>query len=167
MELSATYRFAAPPDAVWRLLTDPDVVASCLPGCDRLEPLGNDRYRAQLTLAIAAVSGRYTATVALVDQRPPGSYRMLIDGSGKAGFVKGEASVELVGEGKSTIVTVAGQGQVGGLIARVGQRLLGSVSKMMLDRFFACLQTRGSANKDKGPGAGIGEDRQGPGIPDP
>lgn len=26
------------------------------------------------------------------------------------------------------------------MIARVGQRLIGSVSKMMLDRLFACLQ---------------------------
>ena len=142
MDLSATYTFAAPPDVVWRLLVDPDVVASCLPGCDRLEPLGDDRYRAELTLTVAAVSGHYTAIVAIVDQRPPGSYRMLVDGSGKAGFVKGEATVELAGQGDSTLVTVTGQGQVGGLIARVGQRLLGTVSKMMMDRFFACLQEK-------------------------
>jgi carbon monoxide dehydrogenase subunit G len=142
MELSATYTFAAPPDAVWRLLIDPEVVASCLPGCDRLEPLGDDRYRAELTLTVAAVSGHYTAIVAIVDQEPPRLYRMMVDGSGKAGFVKGEAMVELAGQGDSTLVTVTGQGQVGGLIARVGQRLLGTVSKMMMDRFFACLQAK-------------------------
>ena len=142
MEVSGSFRFGAPPEAVWRLLTDPEVVASCLPGCDRLEPIGGDKYQAELTLAVAAVSGRYTATIALVDQRPPRSYRMLVDGSGKAGFVKGEATVELAGDGEATVVTVTGQGQVGGLIARVGQRLLGTVSKMMMDRFFACLQAR-------------------------
>jgi len=142
MELSASYRFGAPPEAVWRLLTDTVVVASCLPGCDRLEPLGDDRYRAELTLAVAAVSGHYTGTIALVDQQPPRSYRMLVDGSGKAGFVKGEATVELAGDGEATVVTVKGHGQVGGLIARVGQRLLGTVSKMMMDRFFACLQAQ-------------------------
>ena len=142
MELSATYTFAAPPDAVWRLLIDPEVVASCLPGCDHLEPLGDDRYRAELTLTVAAVGGHYTAIVAIVDQEPPRSYRMMVDGSGKAGFVKGEAMVELAGQGDSTLVTVTGRGQVGGLIARVGQRLLGTVSKMMTDRFFACLQEK-------------------------
>lgn len=142
MDLSARYTFAAPPETVWQLLTDPNVVASCLPGCDRLEPLGDDRYRAELTLAVASVSGHYTGTIAILDQQPPGSYRMVVDGSGKAGFVKGEATVELVGDGGATTVTVTGHGQVGGLIARVGQRLLGTVSKMMLDRFFACLQVR-------------------------
>ncbi len=142
MELSATYAFAAPREVVWQLLINPDVVASCLPGCDRLEPLGDNRYRADLTLTVAAVGGHYTGIVAIVDQEPPRSYRMSVDGSGKAGFVKGDATVELAAQGDSTVVTVTGRGQVGGLIARVGQRLLGSVSKMMMDRFFACLQEK-------------------------
>jgi carbon monoxide dehydrogenase subunit G len=142
MDLAASYTFAAPPTAVWNLLIDPIVVAECLPGCDRLEPIGEDQYRASLTLAVAAVSGQYTGTVAILDKRPPHSYRLVVEGTGKAGFVKGEATVELVEQNDTTIVNVKGQGQVGGLMARVGQRLLGTVSKMMMDRFFGCLQER-------------------------
>ncbi len=142
MDLSASYTFAAPPSTVWSLLNDMEVVASCLPGCERLEPIGDDKYRAELTLAIAAVSGRYSGTVAILDKRPPNSYRLVVEGTGKSGFVKGEATVELVEAQESTIVNVKGQGQVGGLIARVGQRLLSTVSKMMMDRFFGCLQAR-------------------------
>ena len=147
MDLSASYTFAAPPATVWALLNDMEVVASCLPGCDRLEPLGEDRYRAELTLAIAAVSGRYSGTVAILDKRPPNSYRLVVEGNGKSGFVKGEATVELVEDQHATIVNVAGQAQVGGLIARVGQRLLSSVSKMMMDRFFTCLQAKAAADR--------------------
>jgi len=142
MDLSASYTFAAPPAAVWTLLNDMEVVASCLPGCERLESLGEDRYRAELTLAIAAVSGRYSGTVAILDKRPSSSYRLVVEGTGKSGFVKGEATVELVEQQDTTIVNVTGQGQVGGLIARVGQRLLGTVSKMMMDRFFGCMQSK-------------------------
>jgi carbon monoxide dehydrogenase subunit G len=146
MEVSASYRFAAPPATVWALLIDPDVVGSCLPGCERLEPLGDDRYRAQLTLAVASVSGQYSGTVTILDKRPPQSYRLVVEGSGKPGFVKGEVLIELADEpDDSTTVRVKGEGQVGGLIARVGQRLLGSVSKMMMDRFFACLQEKAQA----------------------
>ena len=146
MDLSASYTFASSATTVWNLLIDPEVVASCLPGCDRLEPLGDDRYRAELTLAVAAVSGQYTGTVAILDKRPPHSYRLVVEGAGKAGFAKGEATVELREEGETTTVSVTGQSQVGGLIARVGQRLLGAVSKMMMDRFFACLQQRVAAH---------------------
>jgi len=142
LDLTASYTFAAPPATVWKLLIDPEVVASCLPGCERLEPIGEDRYRAALTLAVAAISGQYTGTVAILDQRPPYSYRLVVEGTGKPGFVKGEATVELVEQDGTTIVRVTGQAQVGGLIARVGQRLLGTVSKMTMDRFFACLQQK-------------------------
>ena len=142
MDLSASYTFSAPPAAVWNLLNDPVAIAACLPGCERLEPIDEDRYRAVLTLSVAAISGQYSGTVALVDKRPPHSYRLVVEGTGKAGFVNGEATVELIAEGDSTVVSVKGQGQVGGLIARVGQRLLATVSNMMLDRFFACLQEK-------------------------
>jgi hypothetical protein len=149
VDLSGTYTFDAPPAAVWNLLIDPQVVASCLPGCEGLEPLGEDRYGARLTLAVAAVTGTYSGTVAILDKKPPHSYRLVVEGTGRPGFVKGEVAVELVASGNQTIVTLTGQGQVGGLVARVGQRLLGSVSKVMMDRVFECLRARVAS----GPGA--------------
>jgi uncharacterized protein len=142
MDVSGSYSFAASPDAVWKVLTDPVVIAGCLPGCDRLEPIGEDKYRAAMTLAVAAVSGNYTGTVSMLDKNPPHSYRLVVEGTGKPGFVNGEATIELVADGAGTTVRVTGRGNVGGVIARVGQRLLGSVSKMMMDRFFACLIER-------------------------
>src|SRR5215467_4478235 len=147
MDLNGSYHFDAPPDVVWKLLIDPAVVGGCLPGCDGLEALGEDRYRATLMVAVAAVSGRYTGTVSMLDKNPPRSYRLVVEGKGAAGFVNGEALVELVGEGASTAVRVTGSGQVGGLIARVGQLLLGSVSKTMMDRFFGSLQRKLTATQ--------------------
>ncbi len=149
MNLSGQYTFHAPAAKVWELLNDPDAIAGCLPGCEGLEPLGEDRFRANLSLSVAAISGSYTGTVAIVDKVAPQSYRLIVEGSGKAGFVKGEAVVGLGTDAAApgqTIVTVRGDGQVGGLMARVGQRLLGSVSQMMMDRFFACLREKAEAH---------------------
>jgi uncharacterized protein len=146
MDLTGSYAFPATPHEVWKLLVDPAVIGSCLPGCDGLETIGEDRYRATLTLAVAAVSGRYSGTVSVLDKKPPHSYRLLVEGKGAPGFVNGEATVELVADGAATTVRVSGRGEVGGLIARVGQRLLGSVSKMMMDRFFDNLQRTCSAD---------------------
>lgn len=145
MQLTGRYTFDAPAATVWSLLNDPAIIAGCLPGCDHLEPLGDDRYRAKLSLTVAAISGSYTGTVAIVDKVAPDRYRLLVEGSGKAGFVKGEASVALSpleGSAGSTVVSVSGEGHVGGLMARVGQRLLGSVGQLMMDRFFACLREK-------------------------
>ena len=151
MQLSSTYRFDAPRETVWTLLLDPDVLAQCLPGCESLEPTGDDTYRATLNVGVAAVSGRYEATVKIVDRQEPSRYRLTVDGKGRGGFVKGEAAVSLaVDETRDgqTLVTVEGQAQVGGTVARVGQRLLASVSKMMMDRFFDCLSKKAVTGSD-------------------
>ncbi len=142
MTLEGTYTFPAPRERVWALLMDTTAIASCVPGCEALEPLGDDRYRAKLVATVAAISGSYEGTVAMLDKVAPESYRLVIDGSGKHGFVNGESRVSLREDGGSTIVDVTGTMEVGGMIARVGQRLIGSVSKMMLDRFFACMAAK-------------------------
>lgn len=140
MDITGSYSFAAPPDRVWTLLMDPAVISSCIPGCEQLEPDGEGRYRARLNVAMAAITGTYDGTVVMSDVAAPESYTLTVEGQGRPGFVKGTAKISLRADGEGTVVDVKGTMQAGGTIARLGQRLIGSVSKMMQDRFFACLQ---------------------------
>jgi carbon monoxide dehydrogenase subunit G len=140
MDIAGTYTFNAPPDRVWTLLMDPTVISACIPGCEGFEPTGEDRYKARLNVALAAISGSYEGTIVISDKVPVTSYRLTADGQGRPGFVKGSAAISLREEGNATVVDVQGTVQTGGPVARVGQRLIGGVSKMMMDRFFACLQ---------------------------
>ena len=142
MQLTGSYSFQASPQRVWDLLMDPAVISSCIPGCNAFEPDGEDRYKAMLTVAMAAITGTYSGTVVLADKVPHTSYRLIAEGQGRPGFVKGISSIVLRADGDSTVVDVNASVEAGGAIARVGQRLIGSVSKMMLDRFFACLQSK-------------------------
>lgn len=142
MDITGTYTFNATPDRVWRLLMDPAAIASCIPGCDRFEPDGEDRYKATLTLGLAAITGTYEGTVVITEKLPPTSYRLSVEGQGKPGFVKGNVAITLRAEGATTGVDVNGTVETGGPIARLGQRLIGNVSRMMQDRFFACLQSK-------------------------
>lgn len=142
MDISGSYTFNAPPERVWTLLMDPDVIASCIPGCDRFEAAGEDRYRARLTVALAAITGSYDGTIVITDKVPHTSYRLTADGQGRPGFVKGDSAIALRPDGATTIVNVTGTVQTGGPIARLGQRLVAGVAKMMMDRFFTCLQSK-------------------------
>jgi hypothetical protein len=142
MDITGSYRFDAPSDRVWNLLMDPVAIASCIPGCQDLAPIGEDRYRAKLSVALAAITGTYDGTVVISEKTPNTSYRLTVDGQGKPGFVRGTAVIALRADGASTVVDVSGTVQTGGPIARVGQRLIAGVAKMMQDRFFASLQTR-------------------------
>lgn len=142
MDISGSYTFNAAPDRVWTLLMDPAVIASCIPGCDGFEPSGEDRYRARLTVALAAITGTYEGTIAITEKMPHTSYRLIADGQGRPGFVKGDSAISLRADGEGTIVDVKGTVQTGGAIARLGQRLVGGVAKMMMDRFFGCLREK-------------------------
>ena len=65
---------------------------------------------------------------------------MTIEGSGNLGFANGTSTVTLTpADDGGTTVHVDADSQVGGAVARVGQRMMGSVAKGMLDRFFGCL----------------------------
>jgi carbon monoxide dehydrogenase subunit G len=142
MDISGSYRFDASPDRLWALLMDPAVIASCIPGCQALEPDGDDRYRARLNVALSAVTGSYDGIVVLSDKVPCSSYHLSVEGQGKTGFVKGDAAIALRPDGAATVLDVQGTVQTGGTIARFGQRLIAGVAKMMQDRFFASLQAK-------------------------
>ena len=142
MDISGSYTFDAPPAQVWDLLMDPLVISGCIPGCDTFEPNGEHAYRVRLTVALAAITGSYDGTVALSELAPITSYRLTAEGRGKPGFLNGSSVITLRAEGATTVVDVVGTVHTGGPIARLGQRLIGGVSQMMLDRFFGCLRKK-------------------------
>jgi len=147
MELTATYVFNAPIEKTWGLLMDTGAIADCLPGCRGLKPIGDDRYEVELGVAIAAIAGSFKGTVAIEEKQPPHSYQLIVDGSGRQGFVKGHARVTLTADADRTQVGIAAHADAGGMIARVGQRLLEGVARTTMDRFFACMAKRLEANR--------------------
>jgi carbon monoxide dehydrogenase subunit G len=142
MQLTSSYTFAAPPARVWDVLMDTAAIAGCVPGCQELTPIGDDRFRAKMAVVVAAVTGNFDAIIELADKTPPAGYTLRVDGQSRAGFVKGSTRVALVDVDGNTRIDVNADVQVGGAVARVGQRLLESVGKAMMDRFFACLQRK-------------------------
>jgi uncharacterized protein len=142
MQLNTSYVFDAPQARVWDLLMNTRVLAGCIPGCRELRDLGEDRYQAELVVVVAAITGNYGATIAIEDKIPPSSYRLVMQGTGRSGFVRGEASIALVPLDLRTRVDVTANAEVGGVVARVGQRLIEGVGRTMMDRFFACLQAK-------------------------
>ena len=119
-----------------------NTLAACLPGCQRFEPIGEDRYSVVLTAGVAAVSGTFEGTVTIVDKQPESSYRLIVEGRGRPGFANGESAIVLTAAGAGVLVDVTAVMTVGGLVAQVGQRLLGTTARLMMDRFFKCLQAR-------------------------
>ena len=121
---------------VWDAFLDPTVLEKALPGCEKLEAVGPGEYKATLKVGVGPIKGTFEGKVKLSDLEPPNRYRMAVEGSGGPGFVRGDAGMQMSDVDGGTKVSYDADVQVGGLIASVGQRMLGGVTKMMLDQFF-------------------------------
>lgn len=136
MKIEGSADIPAPREKVWAAFLDPNVLAQALPGCEKLEAIGPNEYKATMKVGVAAIKGIFEGKVKLTDLEPPNRYRMAVEGSGGPGFVRGDAGMQMSDTPGGTKVSYDADVQVGGLIASVGQRMLGGVTKMMLDQFF-------------------------------
>jgi uncharacterized protein len=142
MNLNGTFIFHGPRDRVWDLLQDPVVLAKALPGTERLALTGPDQYQGVMKVSVGPVTAaRFDVAVTLKDKLPPQQMSMQIEGKGPVGFTRGTASVVLEEQPDSkTLMQYTSDVQVGGRIAAVGQRLLESVSKMMMRQALEALE---------------------------
>jgi carbon monoxide dehydrogenase subunit G len=136
VKISGTYTLPLPQERAYAAMQDPDVLARAIPGCEGLEKTGPDEYRMKMKMALASLSGAFEGKVRITEQAPPDSFRLVVEGTGKIGFVKGDGLLKLSAVEGGTEVAYEGEALVGGTMAAVGQRLIDGTSKMMIKKFF-------------------------------
>ncbi|MBI4489999.1 MAG: carbon monoxide dehydrogenase subunit G [Deltaproteobacteria bacterium] len=136
MKIEGSYVFKAPRERVWDVLLDPKIMAQCMPGCEGLREIGPDRYEATMKIGIAAVKGTYKGKVSIKEKQPPFHYVLSGEGSGGPGFMQGDVVIDLDERDGQAMLKYSTDAKVGGVIAGVGQRMLGGIAKMMMDQFF-------------------------------
>jgi uncharacterized protein len=137
MEMQGSRQLAITQQQAWDALNDPAVLKACIPGCDKVEPTGENQYTIGMALKIGPVSAKFTGKIALSDINPPQSYTISFEGQGgPAGFGKGSAKVNLTPNDRGNELSYSVQASVGGKIAQLGQRLIDGAAKSMAEDFF-------------------------------
>jgi uncharacterized protein len=137
MEMAGERQIAAPPQRVWEALNDPAVLSQCIPGCKSLEKEADDRFNATAEVKIGPIGARFKGAVVLTDIDAPNGYTITGTGNGGvAGNAKGQAKVQLRGEGGGTLLSYQVDAQVGGRMAQLGGPLIDATAKNMADKFF-------------------------------
>lgn len=138
MKVNGSATLNAPVARVWEALRDPAILVRTIPGCQRLEVVGEDVYKMTVTAGVASIKGTYVGEVALTDPDPPHSVVLRARGQGAPGMVDATVRVRLSAAGADvTRLDYAADATVGGMIGGVGQRMLTTVAKRTADEFFA------------------------------
>jgi len=153
VKISGSTTMHAPARDVWAALTDPAVLVAAIPGCERLEPIGTDRYRFTISAGLASIQGTYAGEVELSQQREPTSFVLDARGAGVPGTVATSIHVTLSPAADGTTeLSYDADAQISGMIAGVGQRMLASVAQRLIGEFFASIDqalTRPGAASDQ------------------
>ncbi len=140
---------AAPQQATWEALNDPDVLKACVPGCESITLVNPNEYQVLMTARVGPVSAKFRGRLSLSDIKPPHSYALAFEGQGgAAGFAKGGAQVKLLPEKDQTRLLYDVKANVGGKLAQIGSRLVDAAAKKVADEFFQNFNKRMSSAED-------------------
>lgn len=137
MEMSGEQLIPASQQDAWNALNDPAMLKQCVPGCESIEPAGDNEYQVLMVARVGPVSAKFKGKLTLSDIRPPNSYAIAFEGQGgAAGFAKGAAQVRLAPEADGTRLSYDVKANVGGKLAQIGSRLVDAAAKKVADDFF-------------------------------
>ncbi len=130
----------APAERVWAMLLDPETLRAVIPGCHSVAKISDTHFRADVTIGIGPVKGRYRADVKLSDLDPPHAVTLSGSAEGALGFGGGEGRITLVPtENGGTSIHYVYEAAIGGKVASIGGRLLDGATRVIIGQFFAAL----------------------------
>ncbi|CAH2777187.1 MAG: Carbon monoxide oxidation accessory protein CoxG [uncultured Paraburkholderia sp.] len=138
MELTETHTLPVSQQRTWEALNDTEILRGCIPGCESIDPDGENAYLAALSAAVGPVKARFKGRMQLTDIDAPNAYNIVLEGQGgAAGFAKDSARVTLEADGDAaTKLSYTASAQVGGKLAQIGSRLVDGAARKIAGEFF-------------------------------
>ena len=143
---------AVPREKVWQMLLDPKTLEAVIPGAHAVEKLSDTHFRADVTLGVGPVKGRYRAEIRLSDMIEPEAVTLSGSTEGALGYGRGQGRVTLSEENGRTIISYRYEAGIGGKVASVGGRLLDGAARVVIGQFFQALARHASGSSAGKPG---------------
>lgn len=143
MHIEGQFDAGAPPAALMVHLLDAGLMASCLPGCESLERVGEDSYRATLAFAMAGIKARFELVVEITrkDEFNIWSVTRGQEG-GRASALQADSVVTLTPTATGSRVAYRSEVNITGRLGRFALGMMKKKAQSMGDEFAANLQRR-------------------------
>ncbi len=139
MQLTSTYTFTAPPEAVWAAIYDPATLKACIPQCEKIERVRADYWLGRAVVGIGPIKVGFDGEITLSDVMPPESYVISIIARSWLGKAQGSAKVRLTPQETGTLLHYDAEVQIGIKLLNKAMDLAQGVAKELADKFFARL----------------------------
>lgn len=166
MKISGSYTLDAPRQQVWDALNDIEVLARIVPGCQRLEQVGENEYEGTLKIGVQAIKGIYNGRIRIEDIQAPHHYRLVAKGRSSNGVVDGSGVIDLADQDGKTVLNYDGDAEIGGTLASVGQRLIEGASRQLINQSLKALAEQIAARANGSGGAKLSDEQRGRTEPD-
>ena len=142
MRVTGSRVIRAPAADIWGFLLTPERLRTCLPGCERFEATGPDRYDARLVLGVGFLKGSYSGVVRVTESQPHDTLGLAVQGSGLLGSMHAGGILHFTEAGGVTVVRYDGDAGIGGRIAGLGERVVSATASRLINRFFDCVASK-------------------------
>lgn len=144
MRIEQSFSVAAPPDRVWTLIRDPEVMVGCVPGCDAIEQVDATSYKAQVTVSVGPIKARFNLAIDIVEEEPPRFVRTTARGEegSRASMVKStnEMSLTALDDG-GTDIAYAADVEISGRLGRYGAGMMKKIATKLAAKFEEAFRT--------------------------
>ncbi len=140
MNFEGTIEVKAARDKVWEFVIDPNRIGKCLPDLKSLQIEGEDKFAAVARVGIGFMKGDFRFQLAIVEKNPPSHARLKGTGAGVGSSLDLDTSIDLAETGTGTKLTYIAEMKIGGTLAGIGQRVIGSTTQKTISEVFTCVK---------------------------
>ena len=131
----------APPSKIWEMLMDTDTLARIVPGISRLEKTSENKYKSTIGIKIGPVNSSFTGDLQMEEIKEPEGFTLKVQQNSKIGNANAAIKISLLPVNENnTEVAFDGDVKLSGMLAAMGQRLIGGVSNTLTKQFFSNLE---------------------------
>jgi carbon monoxide dehydrogenase subunit G len=143
--------FAAPRDAVWRVLNDPAAMAATMPGVQSFDVHDESHWRANVKIPLGLGTLGMTMDMEKLEVREPEHARLAIKGNGVSAILSMSTSFDLSDDGGGTTMDWEADVHIAGPVGSMGQRVLQPIVNQQVQQVLTALdeqveQARGGAS---------------------
>ena len=145
MLIKNEFEVAEPVEKVWQFFENIPQVATCLPGAELTEDLGEEKYKGKVAIRMGPVRMQFAGT-ADITERDEAAKRVVVHAAGADEKGRGQAAMivtaTLTRAGRGTKVAVAQDLQLSGAAAQYGRGMISDVSSVLMRDFATNMQDR-------------------------